>query len=129
METLTVKTTTCGVEINGVAYIRKDSVVDAPELNDDNYVIVRSKDSGVHAGYLEYKDSENGIVTLKNARRIWYWKGAASISQLAIDGTSCPGECKFPAPVPLIEIMGICEIIPCTLKAIKSIQSVKSWKE
>lgn len=36
---------------------------------------------------------------LKNARRLWYWDGAASISQIAVDGVSKPENCKFPESV------------------------------
>ena len=115
------------VEINGIVYVKKDSV-NIQGLNDEHYAIVRSRDSGVHAGYIDNFDKSKATVTLKNARRIWYWKGAASISQLAIDGTNDPSGCKFPAPVPEITILGVCEVIPCTPKAMKSIQGVPKWE-
>ena len=34
-------------------------------------------------------------VTLHNARRIWFWDEAATLSQLATDGVLKPDECKF----------------------------------
>ncbi|MCF0120546.1 MAG: hypothetical protein HUJ65_02815, partial [Oscillospiraceae bacterium] len=34
-------------------------------------------------------------VELTQCRRIWYWSGAASLSQLANDGVRKPDECKF----------------------------------
>lgn len=56
-------------------------------------VLIRGNRSGVEFGELV---SQNGSeVTLKNARRIWYWDGAASLSQLSKDGTSNPSNCKF----------------------------------
>ena len=67
-------------------------------------------------------------VDLVNARRIWYWAGAASLSQLANEGTSKPGECKFPAPVKGITVLQVIEIIPCTEKARNSIQAVAEWR-
>ena len=89
-------------------------------------VIIRGDRSGVEFGELV---SQNGReVTLKNARRIWYWDGAASLSQLAKDGTAKPDECKFTVTVESITILDAIEIIPCTDKAIESIEGVKEWK-
>lgn len=51
-------------------------------------VIVRGDRSGVFFGTLVKKDGHE--VTLENCRRLWYWDGAASISQLAVDGTTIP---------------------------------------
>ena len=114
--------------IDGTVYIRKDSVR-TPAENTDGlpYVIIRSRDSGVHAGYL--KKREGGEVVLLDARRIWYWKGAATLSQLSQQGVSCPAECKFPESVPSITILGVCEILPATEEAQKSIAKVTPWKE
>ena len=45
-------------------------------------VLIRGNRSGVEFGELV---SQNGSeVTLKNARRIWYWDGAASLSVLIV---------------------------------------------
>lgn len=89
-------------------------------------VIVRGDRSGVFFGTLEKK--EGSEVTLTNCRRLWYWDGAASISQLAVDGTTKPHNCKFTVTVPSIVIMDAIEIIPCDEKAIKSIEGVKEWR-
>ena len=89
-------------------------------------VIVRGDRSGVFFGTLTEKDGQE--VKLEKCRRLWYWDGAASISQLAVDGTSNPGDCKFTVTVDEIEILDAIEIIPCTEKAIKSIEGVKEWK-
>lgn len=96
------------------------------ETNIGKYVIVRGDRSGVFAGNLAARDGRE--VQLTECRRIWYWNGAASISQLAIDGTRKPQECKFPAPVEEITILDAIEIIPCTEKAEASIQAVYEWK-
>lgn len=89
-------------------------------------VIIRGDRSGIEFGELvEYKGQE---VTLKNARRIWYWDGAASLSQLAKDGTAKPDECKFTVTINSITILDAIEIIPCTDKAIESIEGVEEWK-
>ena len=96
------------------------------ESNIGKKVIIRGDRSGVEYGTLV---AQNGSeVTLKNARRIWYWSGAASLSQLAMDGTSNPNDCKFTVYVDSITILDAIEIIPCTDKAIKSIEGVVEWK-
>jgi len=92
-----------------------------------NYVIVRTYSAGVHAGELASRDGKE--VVLKNSRRIWYWAGAASLSQLAVDGTSRPNLCKFPCAVSEITLTEAIEIIPCTEKARKSIEGVKVWEQ
>lgn len=89
-------------------------------------VIVRGEYSGVFFGMLMEKNGRE--VTLENCRRIWYWEGAASISQLAVDGTKKPEQCKFTVSVNSIAILDAIEIIPCTETAIYSIEGVKEWK-
>jgi len=117
------------VEINGVKYIRKDSVTATPALNKDGYAIVRCISAGVFMGYVAESDLSKGVVKLKDARRLWYWSGAASLSQLATDGTAKPGECKFPCAVAEISVAQVIEVIPVTAKALASINSVAVWKQ
>lgn len=89
-------------------------------------VIVRADRAGVFFGTLE---SRNGSeVRLSNCRQLWYWSGAASISQIALLGVRWPRDCKFTVLVPDIEILGVIEIIPCTDVAIASIESTPVWK-
>lgn len=92
------------------------------------YVIVRSRGSGVFAGVLEDLRVSGGIVAadLTTARRIWYWAGAASLSELAAHGTARPDECKFPAPV-TVTVFEVVEIISCTPEARASIEAVPVW--
>lgn len=89
-------------------------------------VIVRGNASGVFFGTLTKKEGRE--VTLENCRRLWYWDGAASISQLATNGTTNAKDCKFTVSVEHIVILDAIEIILCTDKAIKSIEGVKEWK-
>ena len=90
------------------------------ESNIGKKVIIRGDRSGVEFG--ELVEQNGSVVTLKNARRLWYWAGAASLSQLAMDGTKRPQDCKFTVTVSSITILAAVEIIPCTDKAIKSIE-------
>lgn len=88
-------------------------------------VIVRGDRSGVFFGTITKKDGRE--VTLKDCRRLWYWSGAASISQIATDGVANPDNCKFTVTVESIVILDAIEIIPCTEKAISNIEGVKKW--
>ena len=89
-------------------------------------VIVRADRAGVFFG--EIKERNGSEVVMTNVRRLWYWEGAASLSQLAVNGTVNPGACKFTVVVPEMTILGVIEIIPCTDKAIESIEGVAVWK-
>lgn len=89
------------------------------------YVIVRTYSAGVFAGVLEARKGQE--VVLSEARRLWYWKGAASLSQLAVDGVKYPNECKFPAAVSNIELTQAIEILDTTKTARKIIESVPVW--
>jgi len=91
----------------------------------ERYVIVRTYSAGVFAGFLKSKKGKQ--VVLSQARRLWYWKGAASLSQLAVDGVKYPNECKFPAPVSNIELTEAIEILDVTPVAKKIIESVPVW--
>ena len=89
--------------------------------------MVRSKSAGVFAGTVVERNGQE--VVIKNARRIWYWDGAASLSQLATKGTSKPEKCKFPAPVDAVMLFEVIEIIPISDTAAKSIASVPEWQQ
>ena len=91
------------------------------------YVIVRTYSAGVFAGELESRTGQE--VVLRNARRLWYWSGAASLSQLATDGTKDPLNCKFPCAVARVELLQAIEILDVTDTARKSIESVAVWQK
>ena len=92
----------------------------------EQYYIIRADRAGVFFGQIESRNGDE--VTMRNVRRIWYWDGANSISQLAVDGTAKPKNCKFTVTVEQMTILGVIEIIPCTEKATKSIMAVREWK-
>lgn len=117
------------IVVDGVEYVRADSIANnimAEPLDGMPYCMVRTYSAGVFAGYIERREGREA--TLRNARRIWYWDGAASLSQLATDGTSKPNNCKFPCPVDRVTLTEVIEIIPITEKAKKSIEGVAVWK-
>ena len=90
------------------------------------YVVIRTYSAGAFAGELVARKGKE--VTLKNARRLWYWEGAASLSQLAQEGVKKPGKCKFPCPVSVILTEAI-EILSTTAAARASIEAVPVWEQ
>ena len=89
--------------------------------------IIRADRAGVFFG--EIKDRNGSEVTMTNVRRLWYWEGACSLSQLATEGTKSPKSCKFTVIVPEMTILGVIELIPCSDVAMASINSVEPWKK
>ncbi|MBR1575876.1 MAG: hypothetical protein IJ654_05430 [Bacteroidales bacterium] len=90
-------------------------------------VIIRADRAGVFYGTITHKEGDE--VELKDCRRIWYWAGACSISELAVNGTSAPQDCKFSVVVSEITVLGVIEIVPCTERAVESIEAVPVWKK
>lgn len=92
----------------------------------ETYYIVRSKEAGVFAGNIKSRTGDE--VCMTNVRRIWYWDGAASLSQMAMEGVKVPKNCKFTVTVPEMIILGVIEIIPCTAQAEQCIKEVPEWR-
>lgn len=91
------------------------------------YVIIRSANAGVFAGNLV--SLKDGTATMKNSRRIWYWSGAASLSEMSQHGVSNPTQCKFPCEVPSHVVLGVCEVLYCAKVAEVSIKGVPVWSK
>ena len=111
------------------ALVRADGEKIKPEeslVGPDEFCIIRTYSAGVFAGYIEHMEGQTAV--LRDSRRIWSWKGACSLSQLAVDGTCKPDDCRFAVMVEREIVKEVIEIIPCTEKARESIWSVKEWK-
>lgn len=89
-------------------------------------VVVRSADSGAWLGKLESRDGTE--VVLKDAIRLWYWDGAASLSQLAAEGVNKPDNCKFGVPLKSAAILGVCEVLDATEDASVCVRGVEPWR-
>lgn len=81
-------------------------------------VLVRTYSAGVHAGELEAKAGKE--VRLKGAHRVWYWKGAFTLSQVATDGVK--NGSRIGAPLETIELTEAIEVIPMTDAAFQSLE-------
>lgn len=108
--------------VNGTVYVKKEN---EKELDKD-YVIIRTYSAGVHAGYLESRNGKE--VKLIKTRRIWYWSGAASLSQMALEGVKNPNDCNFSVEIPEVILTEAIEILPCTVVAKNNIKGVPVWK-
>lgn len=95
------------------------------ENAESQYSIIRSDRAGAFFAIIKSLAGSNTVV-LDHCRRLYYWKGACSLSQMAIDGTDDPG-CQFSVETFNHTIMGVIEIIQCTKKAENKIKSVKDW--
>ena len=117
------------IVIDGTTYVPKGSITTLPNtktLKGLKYVLVRGDKSGIFVGYLKSRKEKE--VTLLEARRLWFWSGASSISQIAVDGVSKPNDCKFPTSITELLILDAIEVLPCTEKARQSIANVPIWR-
>ena len=122
------------VEINGILYVPKgtnENQLAKPNVDGLKAVLIRSYAAGVHFGWLRDQEfTEAGkVVTLVNTRRIWYWDGAASLSQVALEGVKKPESCKFSVMIDENEIVNVIETIPLTEKALDNLLKVAIWKQ
>ena len=105
------------IEIDGVTY---RAVLEVSET-----VLIRTYSAGVHFGTLSKRSGDE--ITLTQARRLHRWSGAASLSQVAIDGVDLANS-RISVFVPEITILGVIEIIPMSTKASKQMLEAESWK-
>ena len=115
------------IKLDDVEYVRADSVASekAADVDGMECVIVRTYSAGVFCGYMESRNGKE--VVLRKARRLWYWSGAASLSELSTKGVGKPSSCKFPCEVDSVTLTEAIEILPVTKKAKLSIDGVKVW--
>ena len=116
--------------IDDVKYVREDSVsnIDKPNKDGLRYCVVRTYSAGVHIGYVAgLGEKAPQTATLYESRRLHYWTGAASLSQVAMDGVG--NDSRVAVEVPEIILTDIIEVIPCSAKAAEFFKGVKAWKK
>lgn len=96
------------------------------ENKKEQYYIIRCAQAGVF--FAKIAERRRDEADLVDCRRLWYWDGAASLSQLATEGVHAPENCKFAVTVPEMTVLGVIEIIPCSERAVESINGVREWK-
>jgi hypothetical protein len=96
-------------------------------MSNQKYYIVRANGAGVFAGNIKERNGNEVIMT--DARRLWYWSGASSLSQLAMEGVKRPRDCKFTMPIGEVLLFNVIEILTCTDVAEANIKAVPEWKQ
>lgn len=117
------------IVINGVTYI-PENLAKKVEKDGLTYCIIRSKDSGVWAGWVDYdKVSEN--MKIYEGRRLWRWWADFTLSSLALEGylESKKHENKYSKITPEGWVLGICEVFPCSPEASEKIQNLPYYSE
>lgn len=117
------------ITIDGTVYVPK-STQRANDVDGLTPVLIRSYASGVHFGLLESKrDTPQGLeVTLRNSRRVHYWEGAASLSQMAVDGIGKPESSRVAVCIDSITVQNVIETIPLAEKAFENLKNQPIWK-
>lgn len=116
------------IEVNGKKYVLKGSENKlAEDVDGLQLVLVRTYSAGVYFGYLIHREGKE--CRLVNARMIWYWDGACSSMQIAVDGVTKPENCMFTETVSEIILTEVISIIPITEKAKKILEGVAVWKK
>ena len=73
------------------------------------YVLVRTYSAGVHFGRIVKRDGKE--VTLRDARRVWYWKGANTLNELVAHGAGAGSKISDPtAKILLTEAIEIIDL-------------------
>lgn len=96
------------------------------QINKDQKYIVRTNLAGVFYGNIAEVDKDS--VTMTNVRKVFYWDGACAAEELALNGTAKPRNCKLTVTIDEMQIAEPIQIIPCTNKAIDSLDGVAVWK-
>ena len=116
------------IRIDDVTYVRADSSSLAPSHEGMRYSVVRTYSAGVHIGYVaQFGTKQPQYAKLLNSRRLYYWNGACSLSQVAMDGVD--ESSKVAMEIPELELTDVIEVIPCSTKAAEFFQKVKAWKK
>jgi hypothetical protein len=89
------------------------------------YCIVRCHNAGVHAGFV--KQANDSFVELVEARRLWYWKSAFSLSEAAITGIKKEGNRIGTRVNVIIPTHDVCEFLPCTSESQGTIEGTDDY--
>ena len=96
-------------------------------INRGDYIVCRADHSGVFVGTFYSRNGQE--VELVDARRVHYWDGAASLSELSQKGVTRPENCRFPMAVPYVLILDAIELIPVSTEAENILKAVPIWSK
>lgn len=116
------------IKINDVEYVRVDSNQLAEPVDGMKYCVVRTYSAGVHIGYVaEFGEKHPQHARLVKSRRLHYWNGACSLSQVAMDGVG--SDSRIAMEIPEIELTDVIEVITCSTKAANFFKEAPVWKK
>ena len=87
---------------------------------ENTLVLIRTRDAGVHVGILRELDRAGRSATLADARRLWRWRGANTLNEVATLGVA-EEYTRLSQPVPEIVILDVCEVLPVAEAAVASL--------
>jgi hypothetical protein len=114
------------IDFNGETYVKKSSVKEQEPVDLSEIVLIRTYSAGVHFGTLKEHDRANQVVVLTNAKRLHYWDGSCSLSQVAVSGVGKGS--RISVSVPEITLARAIEIIPMSKEAATQMMEAKEWK-
>ena len=88
------------------------------------YAVIRTYSAGVHVGTIVRREGKE--VELADARRIWSWKEANTLSEISLRGVGRGS--KISESVPRIILTEAIEIIPASDECRKSLEAV-GWSK
>lgn len=103
--------------------------MESNHFDKNKFYIIRAEKAGVFMGKISFIDGST--IGVNSIRRLYYWKGALDVTQLAKSGVTQPRQCKFSdqlAETDLSVITNLVEFHPMTDEAVQSINSVPVWK-
>lgn len=105
----------------------ESAITDIGESFINKVCMIRTYSAGVHFGTLISRKGKECLLSM--SRRVYYWSGACSLSQLAIDGSNDIENCKISKKLEKILLTEVIEIIPMTCIATTSLYGAKEWKK
>lgn len=112
--------------IDGTVYVPKDSITQQTPMKEGlTLCILRTYSAGVWYGYVDYEKANFLNAEVFEAVRVWSWKGAFTLSELSLIGTTDPNGCRFAVTVPRIKLNRVIEYLPVTEQAQKTYENVK----
>lgn len=79
------------------------------------FVVVRIYSAGVHVGRLVARQGRE--VTLRDARRVWRWRGANTLHELSQHGADEKSHTRISEPVPEIVLTEAIEVLTASTEA------------
>ena len=90
-------------------------------------VLVRDNMAGVHMGELVSFDPATKTCELKQARKVWYWYGAASVHGIAARGLDRDRSKVCPV-VETVVSCDVVEVVLCSEEGAASVMGAPEWR-